>query len=141
MKNPMTPKNPIIDLVIRYVISLIVLAGVLGLFQELLYTYILPDIVLYNPIWKNYVLLVIMSLVTFGLIVFVNYVIQEYTGFAFIASIVFKMFVTLWFLFPLITSDVLNKNPDVLNFFLPFFVFLVVEVLFSIRLLQSKTSV
>lgn len=137
----MTPKNPIIDLVIRYVISLIVLAGVLGLFQELLYTYILPDIVLYNPIWKNYVLLVIMSLVTFGLIVFVNYVIQEYTGFAFIASIVFKMFVTLWFLFPLITSDVLNKNPDVLNFFLPFFVFLVVEVLFSIRLLQSKTSV
>lgn len=137
----MTPKNPIIDLVIRYVISLIVLAGVLGLFQELLYTYILPDIVLYNPIWKNYVLLVIMSLVTFGLIVFVNYVIQEYTGFAFIASIVFKMFVTLWFLFPLITSDVLNKTPDVLNFFLPFFVFLVVEVLFSIRLLQSKTSV
>ena len=136
----MTPKSPIKDIVIRYVISLIVLAGVLGLFQELLYTYILPDIILYNPIWKNYILLVIMSLVTFGLIVFVNLVIKEYTGFAFIASIVFKMFVTLWFLFPLITSDVLNKTPDVLNFFLPFFIFLVIEVLFSIRLLQSKTS-
>lgn len=136
----MTPKSPIKDIVIRYVISLIVLAGVLGLFQELLYTYILPDIILYNPIWKNYILLVIMSLVTFGLIVFVNFVIKEYTGFAFIASIVFKMFVTLWFLFPLITSDVLNKTPDVLNFFLPFFTFLVIEVLFSIRLLQSKTS-
>lgn len=141
MKSPMKPKNSIQGLIIRYVISLIALAGVLGFTQKLIFAYLLPDIVLYNPIWKNYVLLVIMSLVTFGLIVFVNYVIQEYTGFAFIASIVFKMFVTLWFLFPLITSDVLNKNPDVLNFFLPFFVFLVVEVLFSIRLLQSKTSV
>ncbi|HLS11258.1 MAG TPA: hypothetical protein VK050_03760 [Flavobacteriaceae bacterium] len=137
----MTPKNPIIDLVIRYVLSLIALAGVLGLSQELLYTYLLPDIILFNPIWKYYVLLVILSLITFGLVLFVHYIAQNYTGFAFIASIVFKMFVTLWFLFPLIKGDFSNKTPDVLNFFLPFFTFLVLEVLFSIRLLQSKPSV
>src|SRR5690554_4889596 len=137
----MTSKITTGGLVLRYTITLFVLALVIGVIQRLIYTYLLSDISLFNPIWKNFVLLLIMSLVTYGLVVFVHYIIKEYTGFAFIASIVFKMFVSLWFLLPLIESEFPNKIPDVINFFLPFFIFLGMEVWFSIRLLQSQEPI
>lgn len=137
----MTSKISTQRLVLRYSISLLLAAILLGAIQKLIYTYLLPDVSLFNPIWKNYVWLVIMSLVTYGLVVLVHYVIKEYTGFAFIASIVFKMFVSLWFLYPLIESDELNKTPDIVNFFLPFFIFLIFEVWYSIRLLHAEEQV
>lgn len=136
----MISKNAIRGLALRYAISLVFLAVALGFIQKIIYTYLLPDTRLFNPIWKNYIFLIIMSLITYALVILVHYVIKEYTGFAFIASIVFKMFVSLWFLYPLIESDLLNKIPDVINFFLPFFIFLVLEVWYSIRLLHSKVS-
>lgn len=141
MKNQRIPEKTMPRLLLHFSIRLLILALSLGLIQSLVYKYVVTDIVLFIPIWKIYSILVFLSLATYGLVILIHYIIKEYTGFAFIASILLKMFVVLWFLFPLIESELANKIPDVINFFLPFFIFLAMEVWFSIRLLQSEESI
>lgn len=135
------PEKTLQRLILHYVIKLLILALSLGLTHRLIYEYVITDIILFIPIWKIYGILVLLSLATYAMVVFVYYIIKEYAGFAFIASIVLKMFVSLWFLLPLIESEFPNKIPDVINFFLPFFIFLGMEVWFSIRLLQSQEPI
>lgn len=138
MKSRMIPENTNSKLILQYSIKLLLLALSLGLIQSLLYEYVLADVVLYIPIWKVYTVLLLLALATYGVVLLTHWVIPEYTGFAFLASIIFKMFVSLWFLFPLIKSDFPNKTPDVLNFFLPFFIFVAVEAWLCIQVLKLK---
>lgn len=134
----MSPKQ---RLVFRYIVNLLLLAVVLGVFHQLIYSYILKETELYYPIWKIYTFLAILSLAAYGLVAFTYYILEEYAGFAFLGGVIIKMFLSLVFLYPLIKSELAHKVPDVLNFFIPFFIFLTLEAWYSVRLLQfSKSS-
>ena len=56
----------------------------------------------------------------------------------FMAGTLLKMVLIMLFLLPLILSDQKNKIPDVLNFFLPYFIFLAFEVYFISKFLSQK---
>lgn len=69
--------------------------------------------------------------------VYVNQTFYDKTGFSFLVSGFLKMMLSVVFLWPLITADFENKVPDVLSFFIPFFLFLFFETLFSVKLLSN----
>lgn len=61
----------------------------------------------------------------------------EKTGFAFMALSLLKMLASVIFLLPLIQSEKINYIPDVIAFFVPYFLFLFFEIFYSIKLLNS----
>lgn len=133
--------NPKLRLVLRYITILLILAVLLGFIHHFIYSNLLKEVVLFYPIWKIYAFLAFLSLSVYGFVVFTYYILEEYTGFAFLGGVIVKMFISLVFLFPLIKSELPDKIPDVLNFFFPFFVFLALEAWFSVRLLQLKKTI
>jgi hypothetical protein len=71
------------------------------------------------------------------MLVVVNKYFFQQTGYTFLAFGIIKMGLSVFFLMPVIDSDFANKIPDVLSFFIPFFVFLLLETIFSVNLLNS----
>src|SRR5699024_8187917 len=57
-------------------------------------------------------------------------------GFASGGMIVLKLFAALLFLWPLITLEDVFKVPDLCSFFAPYFIFLLIEVLLTIKVLR-----
>jgi hypothetical protein len=49
-----------------------------------------------------------------------------------------KMILAVLFLLPLLFSDFENKQADVFNFFIPYFLFLAFEILSVLRILKSS---
>lgn len=76
--------------------------------------------------------------VSYTLLVLVNKYFFQQTGYAFLAFGIIKMALSVFFLMPVIDSDIANKIPDVLSFFMPFFIFLLLETIFSVNLLNSS---
>ena len=59
----------------------------------------------------------------------------EKIGFAFMALSLIKMLASILFLVPLIKMENIDYIPDVLSFFIPYFLFLLFEIMFSVNLL------
>ena len=76
--------------------------------------------------------------VSYTLLVLVNKYFFQQTGFAFLAFGIIKMGLSVFFLMPVIDSDVANKIPDVLSFFIPFFIFLLLEKIYLIVFIKSS---
>jgi hypothetical protein len=76
--------------------------------------------------------------VSYTSLVLVNKYFFQQTGYAFLAFGIIKMGLSVFFLMPVIDSDIPNKIPDVLSFFIPFFIFLLLETIISVNLLNSS---
>ena len=61
----------------------------------------------------------------------------EKTGFAFMAFSLLKMLASVIFLLPLIQSEKNDYIPDVIAFFVPYFLFLLFEIFYAIKILNS----
>lgn len=94
---------------------------------------------LFFPIWQIYAfhfctVLIIYSVINYkysnGTTEIFNY---------FMIGTLLKMIVAFLFLLPLLLSDLEFKKPDVINFFIPYFVFLAFEV-YSVTFFLNKSS-
>lgn len=61
----------------------------------------------------------------------------EKTGFAFMAFSLLKMLASIIFLLPLIQEENIDYIPDVLAFFIPYFLYLLFEIFYAIKILNS----
>ena len=61
-------------------------------------------------------------------------------GYAFVACSLLKMVFSVVFLIPVITSPQHSKIPDILAFFIPYFIYLGLDTYFTLRLLNQKKS-
>lgn len=77
-------------------------------------------------------------IVSYVLLVIVNKYFFPQTGYAFLAFGIIKMGLSVYFLTPVIQSNLADKVPDVLSFFIPFFIYLFLETIFSVTLLNSS---
>lgn len=77
-------------------------------------------------------------IVSYVLLVIVNKYFFPQTGYAFLAFGIIKMGLSVYFLMPVIQSNLADKVPDVLSFFIPFFIYLFLETIFSVTLLNSS---
>lgn len=99
---------------------------------------ILPKAFLLLPLYKIYLF---HFIVTTAIIVIVSY--KKFTGNEtifnlFILFTLIKMVLVVVFLLPVFLSNIKNKNYDVFNFFIPYFIYLTFEVYRITKLLQKQ---
>lgn len=104
-----------------------------------LLTYFGADLKLFFPVWQIYVF---HFSVTTLLYTVVNY--KFSTGktdifVLFMGSTFVKMFLSILFLLPIILSDFEKKQPDIFNFFIPYFIYLAFEVYSITKFLQKPS--
>ena len=99
-------------------------------------TYVLVDLKFELGIDSIYLFLFFTTLLIYIFLVFVNVKFPEKTGFAFLTSSLLKMMASVVFLLPLILSKNRLVN-DVLAFFISYFLFLIFETIFVVRLINK----
>lgn len=87
--------------------------------------------------WSIYLFHLVITLISYGFLLFVNRTFADKTGFAFMGFSLFKMMAAIVFLIPLIQSDLESQIPDVSAFFISYFLYLFFETLFAVRLLSK----
>lgn len=92
----------------------------------------------FYPVYAIYLFHFVATLLIYFFLVFVHRTLPEKTGFAFLATTVVKMGAAIVFLLPLIQSGKTDRIPDAVAFFVPYFIFLFLETLFAIRLINAK---
>lgn len=80
----------------------------------------------------------ISTLLIYIILVFIQNKEPTKTGFAFMAASILKMLAVVLFLLPLIQSKLDNKLPSLAAFFVPYFMFLIIETYFSVRLIHGN---
>ena len=123
---------------IAVLIQLTIITVLLFSAHSYLAHYLLVKISLFFPLWQIYLF---HFLVTALLYTFVNY--KHSKGNSqifntFMAGTLFKMVLAIVFLLPLLLAKTDNKEPDVFNFFIPYFLFLAFEVYSLTKLLNKK---
>lgn len=86
--------------------------------------------------WSIYVFNIVTTILIYLVLTYINKNFSTYTGFTFLGLSFFKMMAAIVFLIPFIKSDVSNPIIDVSSFFIPYFLFLLFETYFTIRLIN-----
>lgn len=123
---------------LTFLFQIAVLTIVLFGIHYYLLSYIATDISLFFPLWHIYLF---HFLVTTVLYTTINYQFSKgktevFNTFMIITFL--KMILSILFLLPLLLSDFENKQPDVFNFFIPYFLYLFFEVYSVTQFLQKK---
>lgn len=116
------------------ILNLSVISILIGFLHYLLVKKIQLFIPLQNIYFFNYSL----SLVVLLILYYIHNKFNDKVGYAFLALGILKMMVSIYFLMPLIELDFSNKIPDTLNFFFCYFMFLIIESIILVKLLNKK---
>lgn len=95
---------------------------------------------LFYPTLVTYLFLFLLSLGIYALVLLVYKNLPEKTGFAYMGLSVFKMLLALFYLLPLLLSDSSKSDLliDIMSFFIPYFLYLILETIFAVKLLLNK---
>ncbi|PTX45070.1 hypothetical protein C8P64_1060 [Christiangramia gaetbulicola] len=74
----------------------------------------------------------------FLFLVFVHKTFSDKTGFAFMACSLLKMLAAVLFLLPVMLNDTPNPFQDIVAFFIPYFLFLIFETIYAVKLINTK---
>ncbi|MBZ9630887.1 hypothetical protein LB465_08855 [Salegentibacter sp. LM13S] len=108
----------------------------LWLIQFLLQRYVL-EIEFYYSSFSIYLFHFLATFLIYLSLVFVYKNFADKTGFAFMGLSLFKMFAAVIFLLPLILRGVNAVFANILAFFIPYFLFLVFETLYAVKLINK----
>ena len=81
---------------------------------------------------------VIATFLIFLFLVFVDKTFSDKTGFAFMACSLLKMLAAVLFLLPVMLNDTPNPFQDIIAFFIPYFLFLIFETIYAVKLINTK---
>lgn len=81
---------------------------------------------------------VLATFLIFLFLVYVNNTFSDKTGFAFMACSLLKMLAAVLFLLPVMLNDVANPFRDIIAFFIPYFLFLIFETIYAVKLINIK---
>ena len=123
---------------ISFLLQILLISLILfGAHQYILH-YFAASVNFFFPLWHIYAFHVLVAVVIYTII---NY---RYSGgkteifTLFMGITLVKMILAILFLLPLLLSDFQKKQPDVFNFFIPYFIYLFLEVFFVTKFLQKK---
>ena len=88
--------------------------------------------------WSIYTFHFFATLLIYLFIVFVQKTFSDKTGFAFMACSLLKMMAAVIFLLPLIMNKEQSALNDVITFFIPYFLYLLLETVFTVKMLNNK---
>jgi len=99
---------------------------------------LLNEYFFYYPAYTIYLFLIVVTSIIIVAILAIHNNYKDKTGFAFLSFSILKMLLAVIFLIPLITSDLINKVPDILSFFIPYFLFLTLETVYILYLINGS---
>lgn len=108
-----------------------------ALIHFLICEFLMPQVSFFYSIYALYLFQILTTLLTYTFLLYVNQTFFDKTGYAFLATGLLKMFASVIFLLPLIQSDFDNKIPDVVVFFILYFIYLFFETIHAIKLLKQ----
>lgn len=94
------------------------------------------QVVFFYDVWKIYVFHFAVTFFLFSLLFLVSSVLPEYIGYTFMGFILLKFGLAIVFLLPLIRLEEGSKIPDFVSFFVPYFIFLFIEILLTMKILK-----
>ncbi len=112
-------------------------SAVLTVLMYLLHIYLVKGTFII-PIINIYIFHFTLNLLVLLALFFTAKTAYDKTGFAFMTMSVLKMLSAIIFLWPLFVTEQKELVPEVVNFFVPYFVFLTLEIAFSIKLLKMS---
>ena len=127
-----------IKMMIKSYFASIFLTLILGIFFGAINYLATKEIVLYNSIEEIYFFNFVLTLVSLFILFVINLKFNDKVGYAFLAVGIIKMAVSVVYLLPLVDSDFSNKIPDTLSFFSAYFIFLIIESIVVVRILNKK---
>jgi hypothetical protein len=95
-------------------------------------------LVFFYSVWSIYIFNIVATFLVYLFLIFVNKNFSTYTGFAFLGASFFRMMVAIIFLIPLIKANVKDPIIDLGAFFIPYFLFLLFETYFTVRLINKS---
>jgi len=110
---------------------------VLFIVQFSIVNYLL-NIELYYASLAVYTFHVAATFLIYLFLVYVNNTFSDKTGFAFMACSLLKMLAAVLFLLPMMLNDVPNPFQDLILFFIPYFLFLIFETIYAVKLINTK---
>jgi hypothetical protein len=122
----------------KFSFTIFVISVILFFIQNYSISVFFKNISFFYATWSIYVFHFILTLISYGFLLFVNKTFADKTGFAFMGFSLLKMLAAVVFLIPLLQSDVVSKIPDVSAFFIPYFLFLFIETFFAVKLLNKQ---
>ena len=120
-----------------FLIQLIVFTLLLFTAHSYIQYYFSDSIEQFLPLWKIYVFNVFVTAIIYTVINYRYSFAQKTIFILFMSMTLFKMVLTILFLFPLFFSSSDVKKTTVLNFFIAYFFFLFFEILSLIKLLKA----
>lgn len=122
---------------LAFLLQLIGITAVLFAIHSYLLYHFAQDLKLYFPVWQIYTFHLIVTLAMYTAINY-RYSSGKKDIFNLFMILTFlKMALAIIFLLPLILSIFENKQPDVFNFFIPYFLYLFFEVFALTKFLQK----
>lgn len=120
-----------------YIPSVLILITVLLYFIQKLAVDSLSHSYTFNyPVWKIYTFHFLVTFFILTALYFVGKKVPNYIGFTFMGFILLKMVAAVVFLIPLIKLESGSKIPDFVSFFIPYFIYLFIEIILTMKLLK-----
>lgn len=122
---------------LAFLLQIIGVSVLLFAVHSYLLYYFAKEVTFFFPLWQIYSFHLIITTVLYTIINYKSSTGKKDIFNLFMVMTIFKMVLAILFLLPLILSDFENKQPDVFNFFIPYFVYLFFEVFAITKFLQK----
>lgn len=119
-------------------VSLLLLTVVTFSVHYFIFTSFFADIETFYPLITIYVFLFGITFLVYLALYFLSKYMKDYVGMGFLVGIVVKMLATFVLFIPLINNTEYNYLTEILNFFAPYFIFLIFETVVAVKLINSK---
>ncbi len=121
-----------------FLLQLIGVSALLFAIHSYLLYHFAKEITFFFPVWQIYTFHLIITLVLYSIINYRFSSGKKDVFNLFMVMTLFKMVLAILFLLPLILSNVENMQPDIFNFFIPYFLYLFLEVFAITKFLQKS---
>lgn len=122
----------------RFIVRLIPFTLLLYLIQYLVAANLMEHVDFYYPTFAIYLFHFLATLLIYQGLLLVYKHFRDYTGFGFMAASFLKMVAAIVFLLPMLLNYTGNAFANLLAFFIPYFLFLIFETYYAVRLINSK---
>ena len=122
---------------ISFLLQLVAVTAILLGMHTYLLSYFADEIMFFFPVWHIYVFHFVITGLFYTIINYKFSIGKTQVFNLFMGMTLLKMILEILFLLPLLLSDFQNKQPDVFNFFIPYFMYLFFEVYALTKFLQK----
>lgn|GEM_PF-439928 len=123
-----------------YVGLLLGISVILFFIQNSIVQWLSDDHTFFYPVWGIYLFHFLITAFIFTVLFLVGKFLPKYVGLTFMGFILIKMIASVVFLIPLIKMDDVSKIPDFGSFFIPYFIYLFLEILLAIAILNQAEN-